>query len=53
MPELIAEPSRIEAAGQPPKVIAEWVGLANTAAGAECLSGCLPAFSPGTVHHDS
>ena len=30
MPELIREPSRVAAAGQPPKLIDEYVGLANT-----------------------
>ena len=30
MPELIAEPSRVAAAGQPPKLIDEYVGRANT-----------------------
>jgi len=30
MPELIREPSRVAAAGEPPKLIDEYVGLANT-----------------------
>jgi mannose-6-phosphate isomerase-like protein (cupin superfamily) len=30
MPELIREPSRVAAAGQPPKLIDEYVGRANT-----------------------
>lgn len=30
MPELIAEPSRVAAAGQPPKLIDEFVGRAST-----------------------
>ena len=30
MPELIREPSRVAAAGQPPKLIDEYVGQANT-----------------------
>jgi mannose-6-phosphate isomerase-like protein (cupin superfamily) len=30
MPELIAEPSRVAAAGEPPKLIDEYVGQANT-----------------------
>jgi hypothetical protein len=30
MPELIPKPSRVAAAGQPPKLIDEYVGLANT-----------------------
>jgi mannose-6-phosphate isomerase-like protein (cupin superfamily) len=30
MPELIAQPSRVEAAGTPPKLIDEFVGRANT-----------------------
>jgi hypothetical protein len=30
MPELIKEPSRVAAAGQPPKLIDEYVGRANT-----------------------
>src|SRR5256884_1520110 len=30
MPELITEPSRVAAAGQPPKLIDEYVGRANT-----------------------
>jgi mannose-6-phosphate isomerase-like protein (cupin superfamily) len=119
MPDLIQGPSRVEAAGQPPKLIDEYVGLANTGhdslsiahmrspsgwaepgqrpefdeytivlrgvlrvesegdqmtvragqgvyvragewvrystpgdAGAEYVSVCVPAFSPGTVHRD-
>jgi ethanolamine utilization protein EutQ (cupin superfamily) len=32
-PRLIASPSRVEAAGQPPKVIDEYVGLVNSASG--------------------
>jgi mannose-6-phosphate isomerase-like protein (cupin superfamily) len=30
MPELIREPSRVTAAGEPPKLIDEYVGLVNT-----------------------
>ena len=30
MPELITQPSRVAAAGQPPKLIDEYVGRANT-----------------------
>jgi hypothetical protein len=30
MPELIREPSRVAAAGEPPKLIDEYVGQANT-----------------------
>jgi mannose-6-phosphate isomerase-like protein (cupin superfamily) len=30
MPELIASPSRVEAAGEPPKLIDEFVGRVNT-----------------------
>jgi mannose-6-phosphate isomerase-like protein (cupin superfamily) len=30
MPQLISEPSRVAAAGQPPKVIDEYVGAAST-----------------------
>jgi mannose-6-phosphate isomerase-like protein (cupin superfamily) len=119
MPELIREPSRVAAAGEPPKLIDEYVGLANTgqarlsiahmrspagwaepgqrpefdeftivlrgalvvesdggqmtvqagqgvharpgewvrystpaAEGAEYISVCVPAFTPGTVHRD-
>src|SRR5215470_16261757 len=33
MPELIPEPSRVTAAGQPPKLIDEYVGRANTGQG--------------------
>ena len=33
MPELIKEPSRVAAAGQPPKLIDEYVGRANTGQG--------------------
>jgi mannose-6-phosphate isomerase-like protein (cupin superfamily) len=33
MPELIPEPSRVAAAGQPPKLIDEYVGRANTGQG--------------------
>jgi len=33
MPELIREPSRVTAAGQPPKLIDEYVGRANTGQG--------------------
>ncbi len=120
MPELISGPSRVAAAGEPPKLIDEYVGRANTGkselsiahmrspsgwaepgqrpefdeftivlhgtlvvesetgqltvragqgvhtrpgewvrystpadGGAEYISVCLPAFSPGTVHRDS
>ncbi|MGH3204136.1 MAG: cupin domain-containing protein [Streptosporangiaceae bacterium] len=119
MPELIREPSRVAAAGEPPKLIDEYVGQANTgqaalsiahmrspsgwaepgqrpefdeftivlrgalvvdsddgqltvgagqavhtrpgewvrystpgADGAEYISVCVPAFTPGTVHRD-
>ncbi len=31
MPELIGEPSRVAAAGQPPKLIEEYIGRVNTA----------------------
>jgi mannose-6-phosphate isomerase-like protein (cupin superfamily) len=118
MPTLIERPTRVEAAGAPPKLIDEFVGRLNTGddrlsiahmrspagwaepgqtpefdeftlvlagavrvehrggvlevqagqavltkagewvrydtpAGAEYISVCLPAFSPGTVHRDS
>jgi len=33
MPELIEEPTRVAAAGQPPKLIDEYVGRANTGQG--------------------
>ena len=33
MPELIREPSRVAAAGQPPKLIDEYVGRASTGQG--------------------
>jgi mannose-6-phosphate isomerase-like protein (cupin superfamily) len=33
MPELIRKPSRVAAAGQPPKLIDEYVGRANTGQG--------------------
>lgn len=36
MPELIERPSRVEAAGEPPKIIDEYVGRVNT--GTERLS---------------
>ena len=119
MPELIREPSRVAAAGEPPKLIDEYVGRASTgqvglsiahmrspsgwaepgqrpefdeftvvlrgalvvesadglmtvqagqgvharpgewvrystpgADGAECISVCVPAFTPATVHRD-
>ncbi len=119
MPDLIQKPSRIAAAGQPPKLIDEYIGLANTGhnglsiahmrspsgwaepgqrpefdeytivlrgalsveseggqltvgagqgvcaragewvrystpgdEGAEYISVCIPAFTPGTVHRD-
>jgi hypothetical protein len=38
MPKLIAAPTRIAAAGTKPKII---------------VAGCLPAFSPQTVHRDA
>jgi mannose-6-phosphate isomerase-like protein (cupin superfamily) len=60
MPELIREPSRVAAAGQPPKLIDEYVGRVNT--GREGLSiahmrspsgwaepGQRPAFDEFTV----
>jgi hypothetical protein len=49
MPELIREPSRVAAAGEPPKLIDEYVGGVN---GAEYISVCVPAFTPDTVHRD-
>ena len=73
MPELIRAPSRVAAAGEPPKLIDEYVGRASTgqpgqavharpgewvrystpgADGAEYISVCVPAFTPGTVHRD-
>jgi mannose-6-phosphate isomerase-like protein (cupin superfamily) len=33
MPELIGEPTRVAAAGEPPKLIDEYVGLASTGEG--------------------
>jgi hypothetical protein len=33
MPELIGEPRRVAAAGEPPKLIDEYVGLASTGEG--------------------
>ena len=47
MPELIAEPSRVTAADEPPKLIDEYIGRVNSAEPV-----CLPAFAPGTVHRD-
>jgi hypothetical protein len=41
MPTLIATAIRIEAAGNKPKLIDEYVAV------------CLPAFSPATVHRDA
>lgn len=38
MPELIREPSRVAAAGQPPKLIDEYVGRANTGASAVSIA---------------
>ena len=68
MPELIREPSRVTAAGQPPKLIDEFVGRANTgqdslsiahmrspsgwAEPGQYISVCVPAFAPDTVHRD-
>ena len=61
MPELIGEPSRVAAAGEPPKLIDEYVGRASTGewvrystpgGRAEYISVCLPAFAPGIVHRD-
>jgi len=42
----ISAPSRVEAAGNKPKLIDEYVG------GAEYVAVCLPAFSPDLVHRD-
>ncbi|HVL95018.1 MAG TPA: hypothetical protein VM266_04090 [Solirubrobacteraceae bacterium] len=64
MPELIASPSRVEAAGTPPKLIDEFAGRVNTGEerlsiarftpeGAEYVAVCLPAFAPGSVHRES
>jgi hypothetical protein len=39
MPELITQPSRVAAAGQPPKLIDEYVGRANTGQAAESEAG--------------
>jgi len=57
MPELIREPSRVAAAGEPPKLIDEYVGewvrySSPGADGAEYISVCVPAFTPDTVHRD-
>ena len=61
MPELIKQPSRVTAAGEPPKLIDEYVRRVNTgqvrystpgADGAEYIAVCLPAFAPDTVHRD-
>jgi hypothetical protein len=59
MPELISAPVRVEAAGEPPKLIDEFAGRASgewvrysTPEGAEYVAVCLPAFSPETVHRD-
>jgi mannose-6-phosphate isomerase-like protein (cupin superfamily) len=38
MPELIREPSRVAAAGEPPKLIDEYVGQANTGQGAVSIA---------------
>jgi hypothetical protein len=60
-PTLIASPSRVEAAGEPPKLIDEHVGRVNTGgewvryatpAGAEYVAVCMPAFTPDLVHRD-
>ena len=52
MPELIREPSRVAAAGEPPKLIDEYVGQANTGQAALSIAVCVPAFTLGTVHRD-
>jgi hypothetical protein len=52
MPELIDHPSRVTAAGEPPKIIDEFAGRVNTGDGAGYISVCLPAFAPDTVHRD-
>ena len=38
MPELIREPSRVAAAGQPPKLIDEYVGRASTGQGSVSIA---------------
>jgi hypothetical protein len=54
MPELIESPVRVEAAGDPPKVIEEYAGWSEPGpGGAEYVAVCLPAFSPQTVHRDA
>lgn len=45
MPELIPEPTRIQAHGDPPKVIEEFVGRANS--GTEALSIARMVSPPG------
>jgi hypothetical protein len=58
MPELIAGPTRIEAAGEPPFQAAhcrpgEWVQYGSPGPeGAEYIAVCLPAFSPDAPHRD-
>jgi hypothetical protein len=52
MPELIEQPSRVTAAGQPPKLIDEYVGRVNTGQDGLSIAVCLPAFAPDTVHRD-
>ncbi|MDP8242527.1 MAG: hypothetical protein P9L94_00490 [Candidatus Hinthialibacter antarcticus] len=53
MPKLIESPTRVEAAGNKPKRIDEYIGRVNSQTdGAECIAVCLPAFSMDTVHRD-
>lgn len=56
MPDLIESPARVEAAGNLPKVIEEFVGRVITGTGAVSIArmtSWLPAFSPDTVHRDA
>jgi hypothetical protein len=52
MATLIENPTIVQAAGNKPKRIEEFVGRVNTGR-AEYVAVYLPAFSPDTVHRDS
>jgi hypothetical protein len=51
VPELIASPSRVEAAGNMPKVIEEFVGRVNSGTAAVSIANG-GRIAPDTVHRD-
>ncbi|MEX2173598.1 MAG: hypothetical protein WD872_04495 [Pirellulaceae bacterium] len=57
MPTFIPAPQIVQAAGNKPKLIEEFVGRVQYSTpgdeGAEYIAVCLPAFAPEIVHRDA